>query len=122
MSSRRQPTRWDRVARARTLIEAGFYDDPQVREEHIARASEAILQDLDSCPVGEGDMYRDLAAETLALSLGDVVDRLGLGAGNVDAILQQLFANQRLRHVILKMLKQHMSPQARTEVTLHMLR
>jgi hypothetical protein len=67
--------RWARVDKARTRIERGFYDDPAVFDKILPpRRLDRILTDLNKCPVGDGDQYRDLVAETVSGCLSDVVD------------------------------------------------
>lgn len=65
----------DRVTRCRARIAAGYYDSPAVLARILGpRVLNAVLSDLDKCPVGDGNTYRDLAAEFLSRCLGDVVD------------------------------------------------
>ena len=67
--------RWDRIRKARTRIEQGFYDDPAVLDKILApRKLDRILKDLNKCPVGDGHQYRDLVAEVVSKCLSDVVD------------------------------------------------
>ncbi|UCE59063.1 MAG: hypothetical protein JSU63_16660 [Phycisphaerales bacterium] len=74
MASSGSPMRWDRVARARKLIESGDYDVPWIVQEFLPRCQDDIIADVLACPVGEGHRYRDVAAEAVSRSLGSVVD------------------------------------------------
>lgn len=66
--------RWDRIAKARARLEAGFYDDPQILDAILDRCLDDIIVDVVNCPVGDGHRYRDIAAEAISVSLGQVVD------------------------------------------------
>ncbi len=70
-----QAMNWTKITKAKALIDAGFYDDPFVLDailEH--RSMDALLVDLNRCPVGEGNKYRDIVAEVLIKSLSYVID------------------------------------------------
>lgn len=72
--STKQP-HWRLIARARGRIAAGLYDAPQVLNRILSpRRLDAILIDLQSCPVGDGNRYRDVTADFLACWLREVID------------------------------------------------
>ena len=71
-----QGIRWNKVAQARALIEAGFYDDPAIFKDIFRRSVDSLICDLNACPNGKenGDLYRDLVAEALCKTLAEDID------------------------------------------------
>lgn len=71
----RKKFRKELVERCRARIADGFYDSPEDLERILSpRLLDTILADLNGCPVGDGNAYRDLTAEFLGRCLGDVID------------------------------------------------
>lgn len=66
--------RWDRIAKARALVESGFMDDPDVQQELLVRSLDPLIEALDKCPIGDGNQYRDVVASALGAALAEVVD------------------------------------------------
>ena len=67
--------RWDLVRKARARLAGGQYEPPSVLDAILStRLLDAVLLDLDACPVGDGHRYRDLVAEVLSGALGEIVD------------------------------------------------
>ncbi|HPF41492.1 MAG TPA: hypothetical protein P5081_18695 [Phycisphaerae bacterium] len=79
----------EKIAIARARLAAGYYETPGA----ISRTVDQMLVEFDRCPVGEGDPYRDLAANLIAGNLPDIADVQDLDfesrvtGGRVDAIL-----------------------------------
>jgi hypothetical protein len=66
---------WHRVTRARSLLESGFYDDPRLYSDYLTRSAlDRLLTDINNCPIGDGNRYRDIVAETLVRTLRQIVD------------------------------------------------
>lgn len=65
---------WHRVSRARSLVESGAYDDSEIFADFLSRGVDHLLDDLQNCPVGDGNRYRDIVAETLATVFSEIVD------------------------------------------------
>lgn len=74
MDSFKPAMRWDLIARQRTRIQAGFYDDTAFLKEFFERSLDDIVGDIVGCPVGDGARFLDVTAQAISRSLGPVVD------------------------------------------------